>query len=253
MAKERPAPPPSGADRKRPLAGILRSPAVLQALITALVGPVVVLVVTRALEPGTIKKTKDDISAVTVSDQALRRLGGSIVFVRTPDGSGATGFIWKTRWVVTTSRLAGKVSSPVTVVRRKGLPDEHGDGGRVSVVDPTNLIALVDMKRVFDEVQLPAPHSEPPQVFDKVFALVYSDTTFLTLREGRILSLAADRGNGRRVIVADFPVTIGMAGAPVFSKDGQMVGMVTGADLKMQITYIVPIRQIEYSFEQVGG
>jgi S1-C subfamily serine protease len=234
-------------------AGELISPAIIAALITAVIGPIAVIIVTHLLEPGTIRKTKESISTITISDEELRTLGGSIVYVESLTGRGATGFLFSQRFIATTSHLAGTLGANVNVTRRKGQFDQHRDTGRVAAVDTTNRIAIVDMGKQLRDAPLPRIQREELHIFDKVFALVYAGANYVSVREGRVLSLDSDRDGGRRVIVIDMPISPGMAGSPVFDKNGQVVGMITGSQLDSQVTFITSVRQIEYSCEGLGG
>lgn len=211
------------------------------------------LVVTHSLEPGTIQRTKAKISTITISDAELRDLGGSIVFIRDAQHRGVTGFLWTPRYVVTTSSLVDHPGAEVVVTRRKGRAGERQDVGRAVVVDTRNRIAVIDMGKSLHDDALPDRRTEELSTFDKVFALVYADTNYISIREGRVLHVDVNLGEGRRIIAVDMAIALGMAGSPVFSKDGSLVGMVTGAKLDAQVGHVVPVREIEYSFEGLGG
>jgi len=223
------------------------------AIITAIVGPLALLVVQHFLEPHVVEQTKEGISTVTVSDDRIRELFRSLLLVETPRGGRATGFLLAPylRTVVTAVNVASDVNQPATVTRFKGYSDESADSGHVRLIDRDGMLAFVDTGRKLDaEFSLSLAKGEA-KIFDKVFVIGYARGDFPVLREGRIASLDYNVG-GRRLISADLPWEPGMAGSPVFDKSSQVIGVLTAGFTDSAIAIITPITQVVHSLESLG-
>lgn len=224
------------------------------AIITAIIGPVVLLVAQHFLEPRLIEHTKESISTVSVSDDRIRELFRSLLLVETHHGGRATGFLLapNLRFVVSAVNLASDVNEPATVIRLKGSSDEITDSGHVSVIDKETMLAFVDMgKKLAPEFALSMAKSDVKSL-DKIFTIGYARGNFPVLREGRIASLDY-KLESRRFISADLPWEPGMAGSPVFDKSGQVIGVLSAGFPDSSIAVITPITQVLQSLEKLGN
>lgn len=223
-------------------------------VLAAIVGLGASLVVALVQRPWTIHDTKESISAITIPDEQLKRLARGVLRLETTT-SVASGFLIEQRYLVTTDILIAKGNHRARVYRRFGSPDSASVELQPAIRDSVSGIAVFDFG-VADPraTQLELRGDLDEKTFDRIFALGFVGGKVLSVREGRIV---ADRVDNPRfyhpdlanfhvpvgTLVADMQIPRGMAGAPVFLKDGSLIGFVylafdTGIALVIPSTYV---------------
>ena len=223
---------PGRPNTRRELSKALLNPVVVSGVVGALAS-IVIAIVQR---PGTVQETKESISVITISDQKLLELSRSAIRVQTSRGT-ATGALLEQRYVVTSSALLARPDEDITLFRRFGEPDASTFQAKATLVDSTLGILVIDLGRADERAaRLEVPATIDRKNFNRIFSLGFLGGKALTVREGRIV---ADRMNrpqdygipaGMAVpegtIIADLDTPQGMAGAPVFLKDGTFMGLI---------------------------
>lgn len=236
------------------------------AIITALIGPLALIVVQHFLKPSVVQDTKDGISTVTVSDDRIRELCKSVVLLETPTRGRATGFLLSShpRYVITSSSLFSQEGEPATVIRFKGYPDEVPNPGQVTHIEAGASLAFVDLgKKLSDGFTFSLEKSDV-KIFDKLFTVGYARGDWPVLREGRIAvldpRLMGEIGQRQRLdlpirgyISADLPVERGMVGSPVFDKNSKVIGVLIGALTESNVAFIAPILQVSDLLDKIDN
>lgn len=220
-------------------------------VLVALVGVAASITVALIQRPTTIRETKESISAITIPDEQLQRLARAVL--RLEAGTSVTsGFLIEQRYLVTTDIPFVKGSKGARIYRRFGAPDSASVELTPTVRDTENGIAVFDFG-VSDARATPLElrGDLERKTFDRIFALGYVGGKVLSVREGRIV---ADRVDNPRfyhpdlvnyrvpvgALVGDIQIPGGMGGAPVFLKDGSLIGFVYLALNDPGIALIVP-------------
>jgi hypothetical protein len=223
------------------------------AIITAIIGPIALLVVQHFLQPSVVEQTRESISTVTVSDDRIRELFRSLLLVTNPSGARATGFVLApySRYVVTASYEFSDVGEHANVIRLKGYSDEITESGQVRLIDKDALLALVDLGKKLDAQFALSTANSDVKIFDKIFDTGYARGDFPVLREGRVATLDYTV-NGRRSISADLPWELGMVGSPVFDKNSKVIGVLVGGVPGSAVAVVAPITRVLQLLEGNG-
>ena len=222
------------------------------AIITSIVGPILVAAFTYVFQPRAVQKAKESVSALTIPDERIREIITSTVVVQR-GRRGTTGYIVTPRYAVTASVIAEYAGDTVWVIRGAGGLAERVDTAVVAYLDGRSGVAIIDLGRELrDDLVLDARRGEV-RVLDKIFAAGYAHGRFVAVREGRVADDDTRDQEGRRVIAVDLPIEPGMAGSPVFDKDANVIGMALTKYEGSYVGYVVPQQWIEYLLEELRG
>lgn len=235
--------------------------AIQVALITSVIGPVLLLIFQFILKPSTVNQakneTKREISTITISDSLIReKYNDSVVLVKNTKNAISTGFLLYPSFILTTTNiLKNEVSDSILIIRDINKPSgPFKKKYRISVIDTINKIALINTDTEFLKENTLELKSLNVERWDKIFAIGFTAWEELSVvREGRIITNDYELENGiTKIFMGDIGIVPGMTGSPVFNKDGILIGMIRDAHIQWEIAYIVPIRKIQYLIEEIG-
>lgn len=212
----------------------IKNSAVQVAIITVIIGPIIVMGFEWVFKPNTISKTKSEISTITISDNLIRKKTESVVLVKNNDGQVGTGFMINPKFIITSTNIAKGYDS-IDVYRVL-----NQNPNRLSIVNRDIDIntAIMKVKGKFADNSAIEINPTSTNILDKIFTIGYGFDQYKIIREGRIVNITENS------IVADLAIIPGMTGAPVFNKDGELIGMVLSANISAQIAMIIPTKQI---------
>jgi len=223
--------------------------AIEAAVITSVLGPMIMVMFNRFFQGRAVEATKSSISTVTISDDRIRGTIRSVALVKAPSGKLATGFVLLPRFVVTTANVVPVGKKPFVVVRGRGTVDEIVDTASVFLEDSVNQILVLDLGREVRADSLELRQADV-SVLDKVFTIAYGWGDFVSVPEGRIANTAYRTDDGRSVIVANLAIYPGIAGGPFFDNYGRLIGMINSAIENSSIVYLTPMARIQHLLEK---
>jgi S1-C subfamily serine protease len=213
---------------------IFKDTAVLIAVITTVLAPILIMVFEWVFKPNTINETKNSISTITISDELIRKKTESIVFIKNIKNQIGTGFKVYPNLIITSTNIVKNTDSVYF------YNDFNQNPNKLQIVnrDITYNTAVMKVDGQFAKNSAIEIKPTSTKELDKIFVIGIGLDKYKLIREGRIINSTTTE------ITADIAIIPGMTGAPAFSKDGELIGMVLSANIGAQIGIIVPVRQL---------
>ena len=147
----------------------IKNSAVQVAIITVIIGPIIVMGFEWVFKPNTISKTKSEISTITISDNLIRKKTESVVLVKNNDGQVGTGFMINPKFIITSTNIAKGYDS-IDVYRVL-----NQNPNRLSIVNRDIDIntAIMKVKGKFADNSAIEINPTSTNILDKIFTIGY--------------------------------------------------------------------------------